>query len=153
MRPHRLFGVVSARVLIGNTELGVCQRHKRGSGVAASSQGFSCLCSHVVLLSLQAEQAVAELTGAQNKLSAEAADLRVATAKMSSMNEALALDKVQLSKLVLQVSRAAKDLAKGSSPAAAAASFQTPCLPTVGLSEYGNVVPFSVQAKPPTESI
>ena len=81
-------------------------------------------------MSLQAEQSVAELTGAQNKLSAEGADLRVATANMSSMNEALALDKVQLSKLVLQVSRAAKDLAKGSSPAAAA-SFQTSCLPTV----------------------
>ena len=79
------------------------------------------------LLSLQAEQSVAELTGAQNKLSAEGADLRVAAANMSSMNEALALDKVQLSKLVLQVSRAAKDLAKGSSPAAAA-SFQTSCL-------------------------
>uniref|UniRef100_A0A663NCH6 Centrosomal protein 250 n=1 Tax=Athene cunicularia TaxID=194338 RepID=A0A663NCH6_ATHCN len=79
------------------------RRHQRGSGVAASSQGFSCLCFHVVLLSLQAEQSVAELRGAQNKLSAEVADLHIAAAKMSSINEALALDKVQLNKLVLQL--------------------------------------------------
>ncbi|KAM9650025.1 uncharacterized protein ACIBXB_012002 [Morphnus guianensis] len=51
---------------------------------------------------LGAEQSVAELTGAQNKLSAEIADLHVAAANMSSINEALALDKVQLNKLVLQ---------------------------------------------------
>ncbi|XP_075022355.1 centrosome-associated protein CEP250-like isoform X3 [Calonectris borealis] len=49
----------------------------------------------------KAEQSVAELT--QNKLSTEIADLRVATANMSSVNEALALDKVQLNKLVLQL--------------------------------------------------
>ncbi|XP_026718022.1 centrosome-associated protein CEP250-like [Athene cunicularia] len=55
------------------------------------------------LLSLQAEQSVAELRGAQNKLSAEVADLHIAAAKMSSINEALALDKVQLNKLVLQL--------------------------------------------------
>ncbi|XP_050763490.1 centrosome-associated protein CEP250-like isoform X2 [Gymnogyps californianus] len=59
---------------------------------------------HELTMALEkAEQAVAELSEAQNKLSAEAADLRVATAKMSSMNEALALDKVQLGKLVLQL--------------------------------------------------
>ncbi|XP_074461543.1 uncharacterized protein LOC141750418 [Larus michahellis] len=51
----------------------------------------------------KAEQSVAELTGAQNELSAELADLRVATANMSCINEALALDKVQLNKLVLQL--------------------------------------------------
>ncbi|NXO52537.1 CP250 protein, partial [Aramus guarauna] len=51
----------------------------------------------------KAEQSVAELTGAQKKLSAEVADLRVATANMSGINEALALDKVQLNKLVLQL--------------------------------------------------
>ncbi|KAM9650031.1 uncharacterized protein ACIBXB_012009 [Morphnus guianensis] len=51
----------------------------------------------------KAEQSVAELTGAQNKLSAEIADLHVAAANMSSINEALALDKVQLNKLVLQL--------------------------------------------------
>ncbi|KAM6194841.1 uncharacterized protein WM294_010576 [Sarcoramphus papa] len=59
---------------------------------------------HELTMALEkAEQAVAELSEAQNKLSAEAADLHVATAKMSSMNEALALDKVQLGKLVLQL--------------------------------------------------
>lgn len=63
-------------------------------------------------MSLQAEQSVAELTGAQNKQSSEIADLHVATAKMSSINEALALDKVQLNKLVLQVSRVSKDSAR-----------------------------------------
>lgn len=57
-------------------------------------------------------------------LSAEIADLRVATAKMSSINEALALDKVQLNKLLLQVSRAAEDVARCPSPAAAS---QTSC--------------------------
>ncbi|XP_068275661.1 centrosome-associated protein CEP250 isoform X2 [Nyctibius grandis] len=51
----------------------------------------------------KAEQSVAELTGAQKQLSGEVADLRVAAAKMSSINEALALDKVQLNKLVLQL--------------------------------------------------
>ncbi|KAK4812731.1 hypothetical protein QYF61_018280 [Mycteria americana] len=51
----------------------------------------------------KAEQSVAELTGAQNKLSAEIADLRVAAANMSSINEALGLDKVQLNNLVLQL--------------------------------------------------
>ncbi|XP_061865406.1 centrosome-associated protein CEP250 [Colius striatus] len=51
----------------------------------------------------KAEQSVAELTGAQNKLAAEIADLRLAAAKMSSINEALAGDKAQLNKLVLQL--------------------------------------------------
>ncbi|XP_056363140.1 centrosome-associated protein CEP250-like [Oenanthe melanoleuca] len=51
----------------------------------------------------KAEQSVAELTGAQNKLNAERADLQAATAKMSSINEALALDKVQLNKYVWQL--------------------------------------------------
>ncbi|KFV71282.1 Centrosome-associated protein CEP250, partial [Dryobates pubescens] len=51
----------------------------------------------------KAEQSVAELTGAQNKMSAERADLQVAAAKMSSISEALALDKVQLNKLLLQL--------------------------------------------------
>ncbi|XP_075032013.1 uncharacterized protein LOC142094075 [Calonectris borealis] len=51
----------------------------------------------------KAEQSVAELTGALEKRSAEVADLHVATAKMSGINEALALDKAQLQKLVLQL--------------------------------------------------
>ncbi|NWR76319.1 CP250 protein, partial [Centropus unirufus] len=51
----------------------------------------------------KAEQSVAELTGAQNKLNAEIADLRAVTANMSSISEALALDKVQLNKLLLQL--------------------------------------------------
>ncbi|XP_016158603.1 PREDICTED: centrosome-associated protein CEP250 [Ficedula albicollis] len=51
----------------------------------------------------KAEQSVAELTGAQNKLNAERADLQAATVKMSSINEALALDKVQLNKYVWQL--------------------------------------------------
>ncbi|KAM6054219.1 LOW QUALITY PROTEIN: uncharacterized protein VSU04_011453 [Chlamydotis macqueenii] len=59
---------------------------------------------HELTVALEkAEQAVAELTGTQNKLRAEMADLRVATANMSTVNEALALDKVQLNKLVLQL--------------------------------------------------
>ncbi|XP_074701664.1 centrosome-associated protein CEP250-like isoform X2 [Strix aluco] len=49
------------------------------------------------------EQSVAELRGAQNKPSAEVADLHVAAAKMSSVSEALALDKVRLNKLVSQL--------------------------------------------------
>lgn len=53
---------------------------------------------------------MAELTGAQNKLNAERADLQAAAAKMSSINEALALDKVQLNKYVWQVSRVARDV-------------------------------------------
>lgn len=124
IRPHGLFGVVGAHMLFESTELGVCQRCKRESGTAAWSWGFSCLCYHVVLLSPQAEQSVAELTGSRNTLSAEIADLRVATAKMSSINEALASDKVQLNKLLLQVSRAAKAVARCSSPADAS---QTSC--------------------------
>ncbi|XP_077643164.1 centrosome-associated protein CEP250 isoform X4 [Lonchura striata] len=51
----------------------------------------------------KAERSVAELTGAQNKLNAERADLQAAAAKMSSINEALALDKVQLNKYVWQL--------------------------------------------------
>ncbi|XP_049673525.1 centrosome-associated protein CEP250-like isoform X1 [Accipiter gentilis] len=59
---------------------------------------------HELTVALEkAEQSVAELTGAQNKLTAEIADLQVAAANMSSINEALALDKVQLNKLVLQL--------------------------------------------------
>ncbi|XP_053921567.1 uncharacterized protein LOC128852072 [Cuculus canorus] len=59
---------------------------------------------HELAMALEkAEQSVAELTGAQNKLNAEVADLRAATANMSSVNEALASDKVQLNKLVLQL--------------------------------------------------
>ena len=87
---------------------------------------FHILGQQKLFSSLQAEQSVAELTGAQNKLSAEIAHLRVATANMSSINEALALDKVQLNKLVLQVSSVAKDLARCLSPAAA--SSETSCL-------------------------
>ncbi|XP_014741683.1 PREDICTED: centrosome-associated protein CEP250 [Sturnus vulgaris] len=51
----------------------------------------------------KAEQSVAELTGTQNKLNAERADLQAAAAKMSSINEALALDKAQLNKYVWQL--------------------------------------------------
>lgn len=69
---------------------------------------------------------MAELTGAQNKLNAERADLQAAAAKMSSINEALALDKVQLNKYVWQVSRVAGDVARCLSPAAAASQ---PSLP------------------------
>uniref|UniRef100_A0A8D0FIH9 Rootletin-like coiled-coil domain-containing protein n=1 Tax=Strix occidentalis caurina TaxID=311401 RepID=A0A8D0FIH9_STROC len=59
---------------------------------------------HELTMALEkAEQSVAELRGAQNKLSAEVADLHIAAAKMSGINEALALDKVQLNKLVLQL--------------------------------------------------
>uniref|UniRef100_A0A8D2P4M1 Centrosomal protein 250 n=1 Tax=Zosterops lateralis melanops TaxID=1220523 RepID=A0A8D2P4M1_ZOSLA len=68
----------------------------------------------------KAERSVAELTGAQNKLNAERADLQAAAAKMSSINEALALDKVQLNKYVWQVSKVARDVATCLSPAAAA---------------------------------
>uniref|UniRef100_A0A8C5TD00 Centrosomal protein 250 n=1 Tax=Malurus cyaneus samueli TaxID=2593467 RepID=A0A8C5TD00_9PASS len=60
----------------------------------------------------KAERSVAELTGAQNKLNAERADLQAAAAKMSSINEALALDKVQLNKHVWQVSGVARDVAR-----------------------------------------
>lgn len=63
---------------------------------------------------------MAELTGTQNKLNAERADLQTAAAKMSSINEALALDKVQLNKYMWQVSRVARDVARCLSPAAAA---------------------------------
>ncbi|XP_076208528.1 centrosome-associated protein CEP250-like [Aptenodytes patagonicus] len=59
---------------------------------------------HELAMALEkAEQSVAELTGAQNKLSAEIAELRVATANTSGINEALALDKAQLNELVLQL--------------------------------------------------
>ncbi|XP_062361087.1 centrosome-associated protein CEP250 [Cinclus cinclus] len=51
----------------------------------------------------KAELSVTELTGAQNKLNAERADLQAAAVKMSSINEALALDKVQLNKYVWQL--------------------------------------------------
>lgn len=62
---------------------------------------------------------MAELTGAQNKLNAERADLQAAAVKMSSINEALALDKVQLNKYVWQVSRVARDVSRCLSSAAA----------------------------------
>ncbi|XP_074745900.1 centrosome-associated protein CEP250-like isoform X2 [Strix uralensis] len=59
---------------------------------------------HELTMALEkAEQSVAELRGAQNKPSAEVADLHVAAAKMSSVSEALALDKVRLNKLVSQL--------------------------------------------------
>ncbi|XP_076208172.1 uncharacterized protein LOC143167045 isoform X3 [Aptenodytes patagonicus] len=59
---------------------------------------------HELAMALEkAERSVAELTGAQNKLSAEIAELRVATANTSGINEALALDKAQLNELVLQL--------------------------------------------------
>ncbi|XP_074746689.1 centrosome-associated protein CEP250-like isoform X3 [Strix uralensis] len=59
---------------------------------------------HELTMALEkAEQSVAELRGAQNKPSAEAAVLHVAAAKMSSVSEALALDKVRLNKLVSQL--------------------------------------------------
>lgn len=63
---------------------------------------------HVVVSPLsfcfsQAEQSIADLTMAQNKLKAEAADLRDVTAKMSALNESLALDKVDLNQLLLKV--------------------------------------------------
>ncbi|XP_023795758.1 LOW QUALITY PROTEIN: centrosome-associated protein CEP250 [Cyanistes caeruleus] len=51
----------------------------------------------------KAERSVAELMGTQNKMNAERADLQAAAAKMSSINEALALDKVQLNKCVWQL--------------------------------------------------
>lgn len=72
---------------------------------------------------------MAELTRAQNKLNAERADLQAAAAKMSSINEALALDKVQLNKHVWQVSRVARGVARCLSPDAAAS--QLSCLGTV----------------------
>ncbi|XP_076208166.1 uncharacterized protein LOC143167043 isoform X4 [Aptenodytes patagonicus] len=59
---------------------------------------------HELAMALEkAERSVAELTGAQNKLSAEIAELRVATANTGGINEALALDKAQLNELVLQL--------------------------------------------------
>ncbi|KAK2529012.1 hypothetical protein Q9966_009345, partial [Columba livia] len=48
-------------------------------------------------------QSVAELTGSQESLSVEIADLRAAAANTSSINEALAVEKVQLNNLVLQL--------------------------------------------------
>ncbi|XP_033375068.1 centrosome-associated protein CEP250 [Parus major] len=51
----------------------------------------------------KAERSVAELMGTQSKMNAERADLQAAAAKMSSINEALALDKVQLNKYVWQL--------------------------------------------------
>ncbi|XP_065501542.1 centrosome-associated protein CEP250-like isoform X2 [Caloenas nicobarica] len=61
----------------------------------------------------KAEQSVAELTRTQKQLSAETADLRVAAANMSSLNEALAVEKVQLNNLVLQVSRQQESASTG----------------------------------------
>ncbi|XP_019406256.1 PREDICTED: centrosome-associated protein CEP250 isoform X2 [Crocodylus porosus] len=59
---------------------------------------------HELILALEkAEQSVASLTGAQNELKAEVADLRDVAAKMSGINEVLALDKVQLNQFVLQL--------------------------------------------------
>ncbi|XP_069731260.1 centrosome-associated protein CEP250-like [Phaenicophaeus curvirostris] len=61
-------------------------------------------------LQAEAEQSVSELTGAQNKLSAEVAELGAATANMSSIDEALQLDEVQQNKLVLQVSQQQQEM-------------------------------------------
>ncbi|XP_074730179.1 centrosome-associated protein CEP250-like isoform X4 [Strix uralensis] len=66
---------------------------------------------HELTMALEkAEQSVAELRGAQNKPSAEVADLHVAAAQMSSVSEALALDKVRLNKLVSQLEQENEDL-------------------------------------------
>lgn len=46
-----------------------------------------------------------ELSSSENSLKAEVADLRAAAAKLSALNEALALDKVGLSQQLLQVSK------------------------------------------------
>ncbi|XP_071671637.1 centrosome-associated protein CEP250-like [Patagioenas fasciata] len=95
---------------------------------------------HELTMALEkAEQSVAELTRTQKQLSVEIADLRAAAANMSSINEALEVEKVQLNHLVLQVSRVAKALASCLSPAAAAS--QPSCLPAVGLAGCANVVP------------
>ncbi|XP_053921384.1 centrosome-associated protein CEP250-like isoform X2 [Cuculus canorus] len=68
---------------------------------------------HELAVALEkAEQSVAKLTGAQNQLSAEVADLRAATADMGSINEALAWDKVQLNKLVLQLEEETEALSR-----------------------------------------
>lgn len=46
-----------------------------------------------------------ELSSSENSLKVEVADLRAAAAKLSALNEALALDKVGLSQQLLQVSK------------------------------------------------
>jgi hypothetical protein len=45
-----------------------------------------------------------ELSGSENSLKAEVADLRAAAVKLGALNEALALDKVELNQQLLQVS-------------------------------------------------
>lgn len=50
-----------------------------------------------------------ELSSSQNSLKAEVADLRAAAAKLSALNEALALDKVGLNQQLLQVSKDVSD--------------------------------------------
>lgn len=51
-----------------------------------------------------------ELSSSENSLKAEVADLRAAAAKLSALNEALALDKVGLNQQLLQVSKNVSDL-------------------------------------------
>nr|XP_056701511.1 centrosome-associated protein CEP250 [Euleptes europaea] len=68
---------------------------------------------HELALALdKAEQSIAELTLAQNKLVIEAADLREVTAKMSALNESLALDKVDLNQLLLKLEQENQSLLK-----------------------------------------
>lgn len=50
----------------------------------------------------RAEQSVMELSSSENSLKAEVADLRAAAVKLSALNEALALDKVELNQQLLQ---------------------------------------------------
>ncbi|XP_077191292.1 centrosome-associated protein CEP250 isoform X2 [Paroedura picta] len=68
---------------------------------------------HELALALeQAEQTIADLTMAQNKLRSEVADLRDVTAKMSALNESLALDKVDLNQLLLKLEQENQSLLK-----------------------------------------
>lgn len=57
-----------------------------------------------IFFDFQAEQSIAELSSSENSLKAEAADLRATAVKLSTLNEALALDKVGLNQQLLQVS-------------------------------------------------
>lgn len=70
---------------------------------------FNCLC-------FQAEQSIAELSSSEHSLKAEVADLRAAAAKLSALNEALALDKVGLNQQLLQVSKDFSDPQGGAGP-------------------------------------
>ncbi|KAK2529019.1 hypothetical protein Q9966_009351 [Columba livia] len=77
--------------------------------VVCSLKEFNQYRQYRTMLKLEAEkasireQSVAELTGSQRSLRVEIADLRAAAANTSSINEALAVEKVQLNNLVLQV--------------------------------------------------